>query len=338
MNHQSTNQGTRATSRAQALQRTSWWLTGLIAVTVVGCAPKEPAESVVTAQESYADVSDGPAATYAPDELHEAKKLLSRAESAKNGSDEQAHFAYLADRQARIAHSSGKAEHYGEERADAQAAYIDQVERDRTRARENLEQTREALEKVRHDLTQQDANIEELEKKKRELEIREAALAGELEQSEQARQEAEQNARDALASLQKLANVKEEKNRTVITLSGSVLFETGKSSLLPMAKNSLSKVADALTQMEDEKSFVVEGHTDSRGASKMNKDLSQERAESVREFLISEGVEASRVKAVGKGEEEPVANNESPEGRANNRRVEVHINNGDGEDGATASR
>ncbi len=315
---------------------------GTVALSLValGCSPPEPAESVQTARQSYAEAKDGHAATYAPDELLEAKKLLMRAEDAKNGSQEQVHLAYLAERQAELAESSGKTEHYSEEKAGAQAAYIDKVERDRAQAKESLEETREALEQVRNDLTKQDANVEELEEKKRKLEAREAALTGELEQSEEARKEAEQNAAAALASLNKLAQVKEERNQTVITLSGSVLFETGKSALLPIAKNSLSKVADALQQMEDEKHFVVEGHTDSRGASEMNKDLSKERAESVRQFLISKGVESSRVKAVGRGEEEPVATNDSPEGRANNRRVEVHIKNGEQEKegDATASR
>jgi outer membrane protein OmpA-like peptidoglycan-associated protein len=70
---------------------------------------------------------------------------------------------------------------------------------------------------------------------------------------------------------------------------------------------------------------TVEGHTDSRGADAMNLELSQKRAEAVRDYLVSRGVAASTVTALGKGEQMPLADNDSTDGRATNRRVEIVV-------------
>jgi outer membrane protein OmpA-like peptidoglycan-associated protein len=67
----------------------------------------------------------------------------------------------------------------------------------------------------------------------------------------------------------------------------------------------------------------IEGHTDASGSEAHNLKLSQQRAESVRDYLVSKGVEASRLVAKGYGESQPIADNDSPEGMAKNRRVEL---------------
>jgi outer membrane protein OmpA-like peptidoglycan-associated protein len=69
----------------------------------------------------------------------------------------------------------------------------------------------------------------------------------------------------------------------------------------------------------------VEGHTDSDGSESYNKKLSQSRADSVRQFLVDAGVDPSRLESVGYGESEPIDTNRTPEGKANNRRVEFTI-------------
>ena len=81
----------------------------------------------------------------------------------------------------------------------------------------------------------------------------------------------------------------------------------------------------ALKQTEDEKTIKVEGYTDSRGADDMNLKLSQQRAEAVRNYLVSRGVKGERISAEGKGEQSPIASNDTAEGRANNRRVEIVV-------------
>lgn len=126
---------------------------------------------------------------------------------------------------------------------------------------------------------------------------------------------------DALA---KLAEVKEEDRGLVITLSGSVLFRSDEATLMPAAQARLDQVAEALLT-SPERSLVVEGHTDSQGTDDHNRDLSQRRADAVRTYLVGRGYAADRIVAQGLGEGRPVADNDTTEGRSNNRRVEIII-------------
>jgi outer membrane protein OmpA-like peptidoglycan-associated protein len=109
-----------------------------------------------------------------------------------------------------------------------------------------------------------------------------------------------------VASLKEIARVKEESRGTVITLDGAVLFVTGKSELLPLAQQKLDQVANALKEMDEGKTVVVEGHTDSQGSDDTNLKLSQQRAESVRSHLVARGVPADRITAVGRGEQQQI--------------------------------
>ncbi|MDD5224855.1 MAG: OmpA family protein [bacterium] len=129
----------------------------------------------------------------------------------------------------------------------------------------------------------------------------------------------------ALAELAKLTAVREEERGMVITLSGSILFRSGKSTLLPSAKAKLDQVADALLGI-NARSLVVEGHTDSQEVSKSDyQGLSQRRADAVRDYLIQRSYQAGLIKARGMGMDNPIADNASAEGRANNRRVNIIV-------------
>ena len=304
-----------------------------------GCATTPPPKGLLEARQAVQIAERGEAAKYAPDELLEARKLLANAEHAELGSDEQKHLAYLADRQARRAESQGQLEMNGARLSDAEQRYLEvqdqrrsQAEADLTNTRRQLGSTRLELGSINEQLQAKDANLTELEKRRTELEGQqgqlELALAAQgaaLTESERGRTDAEQRARTAIASLKELALVKEEANETIVTLSGAVLFKTGKSELLPLAETTLDRVAAALEQLDESQVVTIYGHTDSRGADDMNRRLSQARADVVREYLVGKGVGANNIKAVGKGESAPVASNETPEGRANNRRVEMVI-------------
>jgi OOP family OmpA-OmpF porin len=101
-----------------------------------------------------------------------------------------------------------------------------------------------------------------------------------------------------------------------------VHFEFDSATLTSDAERVLDGVADKLSANENV-SVRLEGHTDSIGSEAYNLDLSQRRAESVKEYLASQGVSPSRMRAIGYGEEQPIATNETAAGRAQNRRVEL---------------
>src|SRR6185369_11183662 len=155
-----------------------------------------------------------------------------------------------------------------------------------------------------------------------------AELAGsqqQLEAEKKAHADADKRAKDAMDRLAaSIGAVKQEPRGMVITLSGSVLFASNKDALLPAAQERLGQVAEALKTQDDRK-IVVEGHTDSQGSDASNQGLSERRAQSVVSFLVSRGVPQEQIRAQGLGSNRPVADNGSPEGRANNRRVEIIV-------------
>ena len=110
-------------------------------------------------------------------------------------------------------------------------------------------------------------------------------------------------------------------NRRIYTLAGNA-FASGSASLTGEAQASLRALAGQLGSGQ----VSIEGHTDSQGADAANQALSQRRAEAVRRVLEEAGVAPGRLKAVGRGETQPVADNGSADGRARNRRVEIIVN------------
>ena len=101
------------------------------------------------------------------------------------------------------------------------------------------------------------------------------------------------------------------------------MFDTGKSTIKPQSEEVLGNIADILDDYPNVK-FRIEGHTDSTGSASLNQRLSQERAQSVMNYLIEKGIPSSSMTAVGYGEERPIADNNTREGRRTNRRVEIH--------------
>lgn len=110
---------------------------------------------------------------------------------------------------------------------------------------------------------------------------------------------------------------------TVVTL-GDVLFETGQATLLPGGALELDPVV-AYMRDHPNSSLVIEGHTDSVGSSGYNQQLSQARADAVRNYLMRQGISTDRILARGMGEDFPVASNDTAAGRQQNRRVEVLV-------------
>ena len=103
-----------------------------------------------------------------------------------------------------------------------------------------------------------------------------------------------------------------------------MLYASGSSSLAPGGYERLRSLADTLRRYH-ETDVVVKGHTDSQGAEAFNMTLSEQRADQVRDYLVAQGVASYRVTAIGFGEALPLATNATPEGRAQNRRVEIEL-------------
>ena len=125
------------------------------------------------------------------------------------------------------------------------------------------------------------------------------------------------NARQELSDLQ----AKQTDRGMVMTLS-DVLFDTGKATLKPGATRDLDRLAHALKDNQNTR-VKIEGYTDSVGSESYNQELSQRRAQAVADALQSRGVPADRYEVEGLGKEFPVATNDSPAGRQQNRRVEI---------------
>jgi outer membrane protein OmpA-like peptidoglycan-associated protein len=109
-----------------------------------------------------------------------------------------------------------------------------------------------------------------------------------------------------------------------VTFDSGILFDFDSSALRNEARQNLSEFAESMTDFEDTNILVV-GHTDAQGAAEYNQGLSERRAESATNYLAERGIDSGRLTSVGRGETEPVASNETAEGRQQNRRVEVAI-------------
>jgi outer membrane protein OmpA-like peptidoglycan-associated protein len=252
------------------------------------CSSSLPPKDLVNARATYQQAAQGPAAQYAPAQLHTAKQSLDRAEKAfedSPGADETKDLAYVAQRKAMLAEITGRAVAANDERNKAVAEYQKVQAQQAQQAQADLQTTKLQLDKERD-----------------------------------ARMAAEQRTKDALAKLAGI-QAKQDERGLVLTLSGSVLFASGKSTLLPSAQTRLQDIANALK--ESKRNITIAGHTDSQGNDDFNMKLSQSRAEAVRNFLVTHGVASDKVKAQGMGETMPIADNGTTEGRANNRRVEI---------------
>ncbi len=300
------------------------WGWTLLLTGLVGCGTTMPPKELNSARQAYTKASQGETAQLAPAQLEEARQSLDQAEVSfdkKKDKPVTVNLAYVAWRQVQIADSVAALEHANRQIASAEKQIDDLQEEVQERTEAKLSATQQQLERQK-EMSQQQAAAAEAERKR--LEEEKKKTQAELEKERQAREAIEKKLSAALASLDKIASVKEEARGVVITLSGAVLFATGKYELLPIARSQLADVAKALKD-QGYKSIVVEGHTDSRGSDENNMTLSQKRADAVRTYLISQGITSSKITAVGWGEARPLADNNTAEGRANNRRVELVV-------------
>lgn len=237
--------------------------------------------------------------------MHEASRALQRAEQTfRNAPDDPSteDLALLAERRARIAVAEAdamQAQQDTQQSADALAAL---KARKLQAAQAQLSATQDALGATQMQL--------------RDQRTAEAAQAQRL-------QELETRLKDARATIAKIATIKEDDRGMIISLPGEVLFKTDKFDLKPAALAKLDQIANALRGKDQP--IIVYGYTDSVGTQDHNMDLSSKRAQTVRDYLVSKGLPKDTLTSEGKGPDDPVADNGSVEGRAQNRRVEIVI-------------
>ncbi len=283
-------------------------IVGLMFSGLAACAASIPPQDLVSARTAYTRAKDdGSTSQLNPRDMDAARKQLDVAEAAfqENGDTQDTRDqAYLALRKTELAQVIARTRHSEQ----ATGATVDAMHADE---KKTVAATAAALARSKTDLATQDA----------QLTAGKVALKDEKARSA----EAEKRAAQAMADLAKFASVKQEARGMVITLSGSVLFTSAKADLLPAAQLKLNDVANALIKEDPNSKIVVEGHTDSQGGVPYNQDLSQRRAQSVRDYLVSRGIASDRVTAQGFGSSRSIADNTSAEGRANNRRVEIVV-------------
>jgi outer membrane protein OmpA-like peptidoglycan-associated protein len=196
--------------------------------------------------------------------------------------------------------------------------------------------TRDSLLSVLHNLHEAIARIEggraynlaqELEASKAkssllqgDLEATKANLAAERARLRKVMEDAQRRFGELQSTL---LSVSKDARGTIISMS-DVLFESGKATLTANLKENLAKIAGILIVYK-EPNIIVEGHTDNVGNKDYNQKLSEDRAHSVRNYLVEQGVGETRLTAVGHGLDKPIADNATKEGKAKNRRVDLVI-------------
>ena len=330
------------------------------AASFAGCATVAPNE-LVNARSAYQTASEGPAKQLAPAELHKAQEALKQAEQSfqkEPDSYKTKDLAYVAQRKSEQAAALGSIAADKASKDEANAVFLKEQTEIVKQGKQNLSDSEKRTDEARAELDRQAAIKAAKEKADADFQMQQAKIAqgkqalidsekqtaaaqAELEkqaalqaakdksdanllQGQQELKESEKRTAAALAALATLASLKQEERGLVVTLSGSILFRPAEATLLPPAQVKLEQVAKALLAIPA-RNIIVEGYTDSRGSESYNQELSQRRADAVRDFFVQKGYPAGHIQSRGRGEGNPIASNASAEGRANNRRVEIVI-------------
>jgi outer membrane protein OmpA-like peptidoglycan-associated protein len=307
---------------------------------------KEPRD-VQQARNAVAIAQIAQAARYAPDGLATAQRLLAQVEQLVAGDkstrdiQSQARAAVQAAEEARL-QSVGRRLAEAQEAARAAAAAREQAARtaaaqelaareaavrDRERAEaaaRDAVREREQAQQAALDAARQQERAEQARREAEALRAQAQAQAGEA-QALRAQAETEKAALRAKL-LQQFSAILDTQDtaRGLIVNVGDVLFETGKYELLPPAREKLARFAGIVLGHPD-LAVQAEGFTDSTGTAEINEQLSQRRADAVSDFLKAQGLPRERLATRGFGATQPVASNDTPEGRRQNRRVELVV-------------
>ncbi len=271
----------------------------MVIAALAGCS-STPNALLDSAHSSYRSAQSDPEVTnLAPLELKQAGDTLAAADNAWSKGKDSAkvdHLAYLAQQQVSIAQETAKRK--------AAEADISSADADRNKIRLSA-RTEEA------DKAQQQAQSAEMQTQSAEMRA----------------QSAEMRANTLESQLREL-NAKKTDRGTVITLS-DVLFDTNRAQLKSGGVREVQKLADVLKR-NPQRNVAIEGFTDSTGSENYNQQLSERRANAVRDTLMNMGIDSTRITTRGYGKSLPVASNDTEAGRQLNRRVDVVISDENG--------
>jgi outer membrane protein OmpA-like peptidoglycan-associated protein len=266
------------------------------------------------ARENYQQMQRDPqVSAQAPVASYEASQALRRTEKAweETGNEEEvAHLAYLTNRRVEIARETAR-----QKAAEAEALQLKQ-EREKV-----LLETR----------TREAERAKQLaESRAREVQLAQQEAEARARETQEAQRQA-QVAADRAAELEKrFAELKAKQTERGFELTLSdVLFEFDKANLKPGSARSLTNITEFLRE-NPRRQITIEGYTDNVGSDVYNRELSQRRADAVRDFFVQNGISGDRITARGLGETYPVASNETEAGRQQNRRVQIIIVNENG--------
>jgi len=249
----------------------------------------------------------------------DAQAKIAADKKAAEEREAKAHADAAAEAQRRV-----EAEEARKQAEAAQAEAVRMKQEAEQAAQEAARQKAEAEQASAAALTQQQAAQAAAEQAARDR----AAAQADAEKARQAAAQAEaekgQLRAQLLAQLNSILQTRDSARGLIVNMS-DVLFDTGSSTLKPGAREKLAKISGILLAHPG-LTMQIEGHTDSVGSDEFNQMLSERRADTVRDFLAEQGVPASSISARGFGKTQPVATNDTPEGRQRNRRVELVVN------------
>jgi len=279
------------------------------AVLLAACAaaPAKPDGSVAVREKLVQLQSDSNLANRAPMAVHEAETAVVLAEQPAADPQLAAHRVYLADRK---------------------------VETARAKAETHLAEDQRTVLTAQSAKAQLDARTREADLAMSQVAAARADGAEQKEQADAARGAANASQAAALSSQQQADELQRQiadlkatpTDRGLVLTLGDVLFASGRADLKSSADGNLNRLVTFLNKYPD-RTVNIDGYTDSVGSEDYNLGLSQRRADSVKSYLLNQGVRSERLVASGKGESSPVAGNDTGDGRQQNRRVEVVISN-----------
>ncbi len=297
--------------------------TAVASLFIVACVTAPPKHDDLDAVRSKLTQlqSDPQLATRAPQAIKEAELAVGAAGEPRKDAVLTAHLVLIADRKVDIARAQAQSALLVDQRktlsAERETARLDARTHEADVARMDATAARADADSARVDTdaanTQADVARTEADIARSQADAaRIATDAALLQAAELQKQIAELNAKAT--------------DRGLVVTLGDVLFETAGSELKGSATGNLNKLAAFLNKYPD-RTVIIEGNADSVGDEAYNLGLSQRRADSVKSYLVSQGVASTRLAASGKGEDSPIASNDSATGRQQNRRVEVIISN-----------